>query len=124
MFREVQTFMGYCCQFDIPFFSQFDFNIIHRKGKDMVLPDVLSRIKIESLDIPDKITDSWYLYMLENCQKYPDKFPNYTLYLFDHSDSITLLDSSVTLTATTFYDVNVDVWAIDSSDNVKALSLD
>lgn len=59
--------------------SQFDFNIIHRKGKDMVLPDVLSRIKIESLDIPDKITDSWYLYMLENCQKYPDKFPNYTV---------------------------------------------
>lgn len=79
--------------------SQFDFNIIHRKGKEMVLPDALSRIKIESLDISDNIQDKWYLKMVENCEKFPHKFPNYSLKdgkLFRHSKNKYNLTSQYT----------------------------
>ncbi|KAL0891808.1 hypothetical protein ABMA27_015074 [Loxostege sticticalis] len=106
MFREVQTFMGYCCQFDIPFFRQNVEDAPYVSGIETT-EGLMVRINTDAVSPTGEILDGTAL-----------------LYLFDHSDSITLLDSSVTLTATTFYDVNVDVWAIDSSDNVKALSLD
>ncbi|KAL4706234.1 hypothetical protein ACJJTC_013777 [Scirpophaga incertulas] len=53
-----------------------------------------------------------------NCYKI-----NSRLYIFDHKDSITFFDSPVFLTALTYYDIDVEVWAIDSSDNVKELPL-
>lgn len=59
--------------------SQFDFNIMHRKGKDNVLPDALSRIKIEAINISNDLTDKWYQGMLTNCEKHPQKFPNYSV---------------------------------------------
>ncbi|CAH2208397.1 jg22714, partial [Pararge aegeria aegeria] len=45
------------------------------------------------------------------------------LYVFDKQNNLTLLDSSITLTPSTHFDVTVSVWAIDSSDEVKSLSL-
>lgn len=59
--------------------SQFDFEIIHRKGKDNVIPDALSRIKVEAIDITKSITDKWYLHLLTNCEKFPQKYPNYSV---------------------------------------------
>lgn len=58
--------------------SQFDFEIEHRKGKENVIPDSLSRIKIESIEsFTNGTTDRWYLNMIKNCQRCPRKYPNY-----------------------------------------------
>lgn len=43
------------------------------------------------------------------------------LYVFDRKDKITLIDGFTSLTPEAHFDVNVYTWAIDSSDNVKAL---
>lgn len=59
--------------------SQFDFDIVHRKGKENVVPDALSRIKIDSIEISENINDMWYLKMLKNVENFPQKYPNFTI---------------------------------------------
>lgn len=60
--------------------SQFDFEIIHRKGKEHVIPDTLSRIRIDSISFqPDSIEDPWYLKLLQACEDEPRRFPNFTV---------------------------------------------
>ena len=62
--------------------QQFDYHLVHRKGKDHVVPDFLSRsvpVSVESVDIlnpPDfgLTTDKWYLTMLEKVSQHPIKF--------------------------------------------------
>ncbi|RVE49202.1 hypothetical protein evm_006094 [Chilo suppressalis] len=56
--------------------SQFNFKIEHRKGRDHILPDTLSRIKLDSIEI-DLSKDSWYSYMLNAVKNNPRKFPNF-----------------------------------------------
>lgn len=63
--------------------QQFDFELIHRKGKFHIVPDFLSRspvVPIDSvqiLDLPQfsNTTDKWYKNMLQNVQENPVKFP-------------------------------------------------
>ncbi|KAH9641823.1 hypothetical protein HF086_005363, partial [Spodoptera exigua] len=45
------------------------------------------------------------------------------LYVYDYKEKITLVDSFFSLTPQSFFDVNIYVWAIDSSSYVKALPL-
>lgn len=60
--------------------SQFDFQIIHRKGKEHVLPDTLSRIKVDSVSVnPEIVQDTWYLKLLNDCIDVPRLFPNFTV---------------------------------------------
>lgn len=58
--------------------QQYSFKIIHRSGKENVVPDALSRavpsIDIESVDIAD-CTDKWYNRMRLNIETHPLKFP-------------------------------------------------
>lgn len=58
--------------------QQFDFEVIHRKGKDHVVPDLLSRSvpEISSLTVGD-YKDKWYKRMVTNVQKNPLKFPEW-----------------------------------------------
>lgn len=58
--------------------SQFNFKIIHRHGKDMVLPDALSRIKVDAVEI-DSIRDPWYLNLVKCVEKNPRHYPNLAL---------------------------------------------
>lgn len=65
--------------------QQYDFEIVHRKGKDNVVPDVLSR----SVPIVDAVTDvlpaefttedcskdRWYVNMLDRVKADPMKYP-------------------------------------------------
>lgn len=66
--------------------QQYDFEIIHRKGKEHVVPDTLSRSvpavdavdNNQDLNLPEEPslpTDRWYLGMLEKVRKYPNKYP-------------------------------------------------
>lgn len=61
--------------------QQYDFTIIHRKGKDHVVPDALSR----SVPVIDLIansvstTDQWYLKMYNLVRKFPAKYPAYQI---------------------------------------------
>lgn len=56
--------------------QQFDFKIIHRKGSEHVVPDLLSRSvpMIDVLDIQGPIKDKWYLRMVSKVQKDPLKY--------------------------------------------------
>lgn len=60
--------------------SQFDFEIIHRKGKEHVIPDTLSRIKVDSISFdPRSVQDPWYAKVLKGCSDNPRLFPNFTV---------------------------------------------
>lgn len=73
--------------------SQFNVELIHRKGKDMVVPDTLSRIPFAltaiSLDMQlpdfDKVVDEWYLKLCDKVRSEPTSYPQFHLegdYLF------------------------------------------
>lgn len=64
--------------------SSFNFKIEHRRGKDNVIPDALSRcVPIDAILDGDAPTtgpatqDSWYLNIFNGCQNSPISFPNY-----------------------------------------------
>lgn len=62
--------------------QQFDFNIVHRKGKDHVLPDLLSRavnanVNLISLSLP--IRDAWYREMTERVRTNPESYIRWKL---------------------------------------------
>jgi transposase InsO family protein len=59
----------------------FDFEIVHRKGKEHVVPDALSRAlnpteDVDELDIESETTDEWYnalkVKIIKHSEKYPD----------------------------------------------------
>lgn len=58
--------------------SQFDFELIHRKGKEHVIPDCLSRIQISSIDVLST-QDPWYLDLYNKISEKPSLFPNYKI---------------------------------------------
>ncbi len=66
--------------------QQYDYEIIHRKGKDNEGPDALSRAPIVE-DVPDidlvtvdaKVEDSWYNKMLNNITVNPAAYPHWRL---------------------------------------------
>lgn len=62
--------------------SSFNFEIKHRRGKDNVVPDALSRIvpiadvNVSSAPVTDT-KDDWYLNIFNGCQESSISFPNY-----------------------------------------------
>lgn len=61
--------------------SQFNLTIEHRKGKDNVVPDTLSRLlKLDAVDKPNEIApedDTWYNRIVEGCKSHSANFPNF-----------------------------------------------
>lgn len=67
--------------------SSFNFDIKHRRGKDNVVPDSLSRIPVAVIDDTDSAispavplpstNDIWYLDVFKGCQALPLSYPNY-----------------------------------------------
>lgn len=45
------------------------------------------------------------------------------MYVFNPHTSLTIVDSPITISSSEFFDVSIEAWAIDSSDEVKALSV-
>lgn len=60
--------------------QQYDFEIIHRRGKDHVVPDCLSRSVpvVNSFDVRDT-KDEWYLDLKRRISSQPDKFPGWRI---------------------------------------------
>lgn len=61
--------------------QQFEFDIIHRKGKENVVPDLLSRAVSAEIDLieVDKTTDPWYLKLIDDVRKNPHFYPKFRL---------------------------------------------
>lgn len=68
--------------------QQYDYEITHRKGKDHVVPDALSRTvpvvdAIDTEELPDftvvTTTDKWYKNMYDRVRSYPSSFPLWTI---------------------------------------------
>ena len=73
--------------------QQYDLTIIHRKGKEHIVPDMLSRAvpEITTADITIQTKDKWYLRLLTKVRSNPLKFSgwretNGRLYKFVKSD--------------------------------------
>lgn len=61
--------------------QQYDFTIQHRKGKDHVVPDTLSRSVpvLESIRLGDISTDKWYNRLVADIQQHPERYPAFRL---------------------------------------------
>ncbi|XP_072940723.1 sodium channel protein Nach-like [Epargyreus clarus] len=106
MFRQVFTLVGYCCQFDIRHFrnhAKKDTNFV----SGIEITEALDIIINSRRDVSEEGSNEGYV----------------LLYVFDELDNLTLLDSSITITPSTYSDVTIEVWTIDSSSDVRALSL-
>jgi transposase InsO family protein len=59
----------------------FDFEVIHRKGKEHVVPDTLSRIPDEKLELclldSNSSCDEWYLNLSKKICDNPEKYPEF-----------------------------------------------
>ena len=69
--------------------QQYDFEMIHRKGKFHVVPDVLSRIPYEEatvnvVDSTVNVSDTWYETLRGKVTRNPHKFPKWKI----HEDSL------------------------------------
>lgn len=66
--------------------QQYDFNIIHRKGKDNIVPDLLSRAVPVISTVNTNVTptptykDKWYMELLEKIIKTPKKYPKFKIH--------------------------------------------
>lgn len=54
--------------------QQYDFELLHRKGKFMVVPDALSRVF--ELEISD---DTWYCDLSNKIKTFPSEYPNFQI---------------------------------------------
>lgn len=61
--------------------SQFSFDVIHRKGTQHVVPDVLSRMDHGTISVIDSqlSTDKWYINMWKGCKESPQRFQNFQI---------------------------------------------
>lgn len=60
--------------------SQFNFDIIHKKGSAHTVPDALSRIEISIIEsCPEDIVDPWYTQIFKECQLHPSKYKSFKI---------------------------------------------
>lgn len=61
--------------------SQFSFDVVHRKGTQHVVPDVLSRIDLAVLSGVDAehTTDTWFKNVWKGCTDFPQRFQNFQI---------------------------------------------
>lgn len=61
--------------------SQFSFDVVHRKGTQHIVPDVLSRKDLALLSggNPMSTTDKWYVNTWKGCQEFPQRFLNFQI---------------------------------------------
>ncbi|GBP51190.1 hypothetical protein EVAR_98014_1 [Eumeta japonica] len=104
MFRQVLTHRGYCCRFDITFFKSRSQNLNYVSGHEQ---HKAFRVVVDGVKVNP------------NGSTYDG---NVEIFVFNSENGMTMLDSALPVRPRTQVDVTVDVWVIDTSDQVKALA--
>lgn len=80
--RKLQNPSGRLARWSVRL-QQYDFEIIHRKGKEHLVPDALSRAVpvVETVAIIPETpsTDKWYNKLLESIQRHPIRYPKFRI---------------------------------------------
>lgn len=54
--------------------QQYDFDIVHRKGKEHIVPDTLSR-SVQRIEAVDVAPDTWYVNICRKIKRRPHRYP-------------------------------------------------
>ncbi|CAK1552750.1 unnamed protein product [Leptosia nina] len=106
MFREVFTYYGHCCQFDMEYFKKFaenETNLTAGVDKSEALDIIVDSKRV----LPNGAVQNGYV----------------ELFVFDQNHRLTFLDGPINLTPATYFDVTVELWVIEASSDVRRLSL-
>lgn len=58
--------------------SPYQFEIVHRRGKDNIIPDALSRA-VPVNECTPVVSDPWYNQLLHRCTQFPRSYPNFVV---------------------------------------------
>ncbi|XP_063621698.1 uncharacterized protein LOC134793914 [Cydia splendana] len=106
MFLEVLTVVGNCCQFDIAHFKRF--------------------APTNTKFVPGNTISQGLELTVNGVKEYANgtvRDGAVSMFIFDPNNKATVIDSPISLASTSYFEVEIEIFAIDSSPEVKALPL-
>ncbi|XP_063531959.1 uncharacterized protein LOC134742699 [Cydia strobilella] len=106
MFLEASTIVGHCCQFDIAHLKRF----------------APSKTKF----VPGNTISQGLELTVNGVKEYANgtvREGAVLMYIFDPNNKVTTFDSPISLVSSSYFEVEIGIFAIDSSPEVKALPL-
>ncbi|XP_061710565.1 uncharacterized protein LOC133520209 isoform X2 [Cydia pomonella] len=106
MFLEVVTVVGHCCQFDLTHFKRF----APRNTKFVPGNTIYQGLEVTVNGVKEYANGT-------------KRDGPVLMYIFDPNNKVTSIDSPISLAPSSYFEVEIEIFAIDSSPEVKALPL-